>query len=179
MGGMTPQLDLSTWPAKPEAARLLGIGERTLDRQIKRTGAPEVRRRPRCDGRKPEPVCNPEDLARLLEARKRAVAVSSGGAADVTPVMALARSVDDGPAIARVLEAVASISRPIAGKVAVLPLYLTLKQASGYSGLSMALLQRLASAGGVLAVKDNGWKIQRAALDELGKNLVAFLESGQ
>ena len=75
---LTSPPDLSGWPSKLDAARLLGIGERTLDRQIARTGAPEIRMRPRNNGRKPEPVCNPEDLERLVAERKRAVPMPRG-----------------------------------------------------------------------------------------------------
>jgi len=70
---MTPQPDLSKWLSKFDAARLLGIGESTLDRRIKRTGCPEVRMRPRGNGLKPEPMCNPDDVARMMEESKRAV----------------------------------------------------------------------------------------------------------
>ena len=156
--------DLSGWPSKLDAARLLGIGERTLDRQIARTGAPEIRMRPRNNGRKPEPVCNPEDLQRLVAERKRAVLMPP---AEFTSTVALAHPVDDGPAIARVLEAVASIARPESANGARGPLWMTLKQAAAYTGLSMALLARLAQGGAVDAVKDNGWKFRRAGLDAL------------
>lgn len=171
MGGMTPQPeqiltsppDLSGWPSKLDAARLLGIGERTLDRQIARTGAPEIRMRPRNNGRKPEPVCNPDDLERLVAERKRAVPMPPAFASTV----ALANPVDDGPAIARVISAVARILGPPLEAIEARALFLTLKQASTYTGLSMALLARLAQQGAVDAIKDNGWKFRRAGLDAL------------
>jgi hypothetical protein len=162
-GILTSPPDLSGWPSKLDAARLLGIGERTLDRQIARTGAPEIRMRPRNNGRKPEPVCNPQDLERLVAERKRAVLMSP----EFSSAVALAHPVDDGPAISRVMSAVAKILGPSLEAVTARPLWLTLQQAAGYTGLSMALLVRLAQGGAVDAVKDNGWKFRRAALDVL------------
>ena len=157
---MTPQTDLSTWPSKFETARLLGIGERTLDRQIKRTGCPEIRMRPRDSGRKPEPVCNPEDVQRIISERNRAVPMP----AETSMAVALPLRPAEVPALARVFEAFGAIASRAPEPS---PLWLTLKQASVYSGLSMAILQRLASTRRVVAVKDNGWKIKRAALDGL------------
>ena len=66
---MTPQTDLSAWPSKAQAAERLGIGERTLDRMIARKHCIEMRMRPRADGRKPEVVCNPEDVQRVISER--------------------------------------------------------------------------------------------------------------
>lgn len=162
---MTP--DLSTWPSKFDAARLLGIGERTLDRMIKRTNRPEVRFRLRDKGRKPEPVCNPEDVQAMMDERKRAVVLP--------PETAVASRPPSYPAD-RVLEVMDRITQ--IGHAPEQPaLWLSLKAASKYSGLSMALLQRLASSGnGVVAIKDTGWKFQRASLDELGEQLVGFLD---
>lgn len=155
---MTP--DLSTWLSKFDAARLLGIGERTLDRMIKRTNRPEVRFRLRDKGRKPEPVCNPEDVQAMLP-----------------PETAVASRPPSYPAD-RVLEVMDRITQ--IGHAPEQPaLWLSLKAASKYSGLSMALLQRLASSGNgvwVVAIKDTGWKFQRASLDKLGEQLVGFLE---
>ena len=162
---LTSPPDLSTWPSKLDAARLLGIGERTLDRQIARTGAPEIRMRPRNNGRKPEPVCNPEDLQRLVEERKRAVLM----APEFASTVALAHPVDDGPAISRVISAVARILGPPLEAIEARALFLTLKQASIYTGLSMALLVRLAQQGEVDAIKDNGWKFRRAGLDAMNE----------
>jgi hypothetical protein len=166
---MTPQPDLSKWLSKFDAARLLGIGESTLDRRIKRTGCPEVRMRPRGNGLKPEPMCNPDDVARMMEESKRAVVMPRETAVQFRP--SFSSEVDQ---VLRVIDHVA-IRAPENPA-----LWLSLKAASAYTGLSMALLQRLASSGvGVLAVKDNGWKFQRASLDELGEELVGFLESGR
>jgi hypothetical protein len=165
---MTPQPDLSKWLSKFDAARLLGIGESTLDRRIKRTGSPEVRMRPRGNGLKPEPMCNPDDVARMMEESKRAVVMPPETAVQLRqPVYPADRALE-------VMDHIAQIGRAPENPA----LWLSLKAASAYSGLSMALLQRLASSGvGVVAVKDNGWKFQRASLDELGEGLVGFLES--
>ena len=163
---MTPQPDLSSWPSKPEAARLLGIGERTLDRQMARTGLPEVRMRPR-DGRKPEPVCNPEHVQEILQRRNRTVLMPSQTASAAVAVRP--PDVSSAGPLSEILlrsfgatfQAVATAPRPADA------LWLTLKEASRYSGLSMALLQRLAATGRLGAIKDNGWKFRRAALDSL------------
>lgn len=143
--------DLHGWLPKPEVARLLGMGERTLDRMIKLKGYPEVRMRPR-DGRKPEPVVRPEDVKQMLAGRKVTVVMPGDSPAS----MALA--VQDFSGIARVFDALASV------KPREWPMWMGLKVASEYTGLSMAFLQRLCAAGRILSVKDNGWKINRRAL---------------
>jgi hypothetical protein len=176
--------DLSTWPAKPEAARLLGIGERTLDRMVKLKGYPEVRMRPR-DGRKPEPVVNPDDLRQMLAGRHITAVMPPESAASVALAELAARPVNgptpeevvQGAGIARVLKALAGVVLPsLEAARDDRRLWLGLKMAAQYSGLSMVLLQRLCAAGRILAVKDTGWKIQRRALDELGENLAVFLK---
>jgi hypothetical protein len=177
------------WPPKWEAAKLLGIGERTLDRQISRSAFPEVRMRVRSNGRKPEPVVNPEDLKTMLAKRNRAVVMpadKSDAAAPAAWAALAMREAGINPeqvvqqaGMARVLNALgfphtASSVFPVRQEPR---LWLGLKAAADYSGLSMALLQRLCAAGCILAVKDNGWKIQRAALDEMGENLAGFLDA--
>ena len=167
---MTPELDLSSWPSKPEAAKLLGISERTLDRMVKLKAYPEVRLRAR-KGLKPEPVVNPDDVARMMEEGKRAVVMPRETALQLRP------PVDDSAGIARMLGALATVVLPsLEAAKDKERLWLNLKQASEYSGFSMALLQRAASRGLIEAVKDNGWKIRRAALYSLDREKVLTLE---
>jgi len=52
---------LSDWYPEEEAARRMGMSTRTLRRMSARKVGPERRLRPR-DGRKPEPVYNPQDV---------------------------------------------------------------------------------------------------------------------
>ena len=174
---MTPELDLSSWPSKPEAAKLFGISERTLDRMVKLKAYPEVRLRAR-KGLKPEPVVNPDDVARMIEdlsswpsKGKRAVVMPRETALQLRP------PADDSAGIARMLGALATVVLPsLEAAKDKERLWLNLKQASEYSGFSMALLQRAASRGLIEAVKDNGWKIRRAALYSLDREKVLTLE---
>lgn len=148
-------LNLATWPSKAEAAKLLGISERTLDRMIKLRSYPEVRMRPR-PGLKSEPVVNPDDVQRLLDGRQvtAVMPTATGGAVEMfTAAFMRGFELAAGQGVAPVPRAPDK-------------LWLTLKEASSYAGLSMALLQRLASKGRITALKDNGWKIHRRSLDE-------------
>jgi hypothetical protein len=102
-------LDISTWPSKPEAAKLLGIGERTLDRMVKLKGYPEVRLRAR-DGRKPEPVCKPEDVQFMLASRRITTVIPAN-----SPSSSALAVRSEPPDLVRALEALVTIMRWAAG----------------------------------------------------------------
>jgi hypothetical protein len=164
---MTPnhyQVDLSLWPSKAQAAEALNISERTLDRRLIACKRIETRMRPRSDGRKPEVVCNPEDVRALFAERKGAVVMPARTAVSFPPQLPAYAGLNV-QELARTVQSVMAIAMP--AKVDTSKLWLTLKEASAYSGLSMALLQRLARDGAVQAVKDNGWKFRRYGLDSL------------
>jgi hypothetical protein len=107
----------------------------------------------------------------MMEDGKRAVVMPRETALQLRP------PVDDSAGIARMLGALATVVLPsLEAAKDKERLWLNLKQASEYSGFSMALLQRAASRGLIEAVKDNGWKIRRAALYSLDREKVLTLE---
>lgn len=154
---MTP--DLSLWLTEPEAAARLGISERTLSRKHERSGFPARALRP-VPGRKPVPVYSPDDVATLEQSAN----VPTVLPASVPALRAGAQS----EALAR-FDAVwfSFLDRlGVAQRTDAVPrLWLTVKEAAAYSGLSQAMLYRLCNDGRIVAVKDNGWKIRRDALD--------------
>ena len=166
-------IDLSTWLTNPEAAARMGISERTLDRRCAAGEGPERRNRPR-PGLKPEVVNNPDDVERLatpkphvmpdpdlpadwgsLVPRPQTTAVAPRpSSADVLPAL-LDR-------VAGAVEWWLAETRP-----APLALYLTLPQASAYTGLSVAFLRRLIRTGKLPVIRDRSLKARRLDLDNL------------
>lgn len=160
--------DLSTWYPKPEAARRMGISERTLDRRCESGSGPERRERPR-PGLKPEPVYNPDDVERLATPKAHVMPADVAIPVDERSPVPVARpsSPDLLPALLdRVGSAVESWlaeTRPPVPPA----LYLTLPQASAYTGLTVALLRRLVKAGKLAAIRDRAVKVRRADLENL------------
>lgn len=160
---MSEQDVLSTWLTTPEACARLGISERTLDRKV---AARQIERRNRpAEGRRPIPVHNPEDIARLIAREPaveimRAIAPSVGGeinvAANLTarPAPAVDQIV---PLVVGLLE---SIPRPPRA-------WMTIVEASAYSGLSKAALRRLVKDGALPGLRDGAMKVRKVDLDEL------------
>jgi hypothetical protein len=143
----TTETALLDWPTIPAAAARLGVSERTLERRIA-AGEIETRGRRR-PGKRPETVCQPGDIARLMP--------PAHVASNKTALQPAQRPEMDGW---RMMTAVAALSSRRTGKS-----WLTLKEARDTSGLSVRLLRRLISAGEVQAIRDGAWKIDRASLE--------------
>jgi excisionase family DNA binding protein len=154
-------LDLSGWITKPDAARSLGISERTLDRRCDAGEGPERRERSRT-GMKPEPVFNPDDVERLAAPRAHVMPAQS---AALSP-LPIPTSAD---ALSMVLDRIAAAVENRLGEARPEPLalYLDLRQASDYTGLSLAFLRRLIADGKLPAVRDRAIKVARRDLDNL------------
>lgn len=159
---MSTGIDLSAWMTKAEAAAILGCSERTLDRLTAAGVGPERRLRPR-QGAKPEPVYNPEDVERLAPAAAPAVVPYNG------PVNGHAAPQLSNPAetgFALLVSAMQTLADRV-GPRRPLAAFLTIKEASAYSGLSQAFLRRLVREGALPAVRDVAIKVRRADLDNL------------
>lgn len=165
---MSTGIDLSAWMTKAEAAAILGCSERTLDRLAAAGMGPERRLRPR-QGAKPEPVYNPADVERLAPAAAPAVVFGPpdphhflrGGA---PPLPATRPTANAG------VELLVSAMQTLADRVGPrrpMAAFLTIKEASAYSGLSQAFLRRLVRSGTLPAVLDGAIKVRRADLDNL------------
>jgi hypothetical protein len=153
--GAAPTLDLSAWLTKAEAGRRLGVSERTLDR-MKFRGGPERRNR-QAPGRRPEVVYNPVDIERLTQPAPTVIEQPH------LPPQQLATRPQSGPgwdALAANFSTLARLFPATAGK-----LFLTVPEASLYSGLSEAFLNLAIETGVLPAVSDGEWKVRRADLD--------------
>jgi excisionase family DNA binding protein len=159
-------VDLSTWIPKAEAAGRLGISERTLDRRCDAGTGPERRERPR-PGLKPEPVYNPDDVERLAVPKTHVMPnglpVASGEAIQLASYAAeqicLRQLADVWLMEAKSVPPVPPLLPPA--------LYLTLPQASAYTGLTVTLLRRLIQAGKLTAIRDRTMKVKRTDLDNI------------
>jgi hypothetical protein len=138
---------------KRDAAKQLGISEGTLDRKLydlqiecQQVAVP---------GRRPPVVIPTADFERVN--------------ADMIPVEAAPMAEESTALTVRPLrptqELVALLRTSL--QAPSLPLYLDLRGASLYSGLTQAYLRRQIDAGTLKAVKDVGWKVSRHDLDRL------------
>src|SRR5262249_45676787 len=138
---------------KRDAAKQLHISERTLDRKLsdlhiecKQVTVP---------GRRPLVIIPAADFERVK--------------AEMIPVEA-APTAEENTALAvrppRRPQELAAMLRPSL-QPPPLPLFLDLRAASLYSGLTQAYLRRQIDTGALKAVKDVGWKVSRHDLDRL------------
>ena len=161
------EIDVSQWPTLDEAAAQLQTSPRTLQRQHRR-GMLELRKRPR-SGRKPENVCNPADLERLQATAyvlpPETPPKTTNGIATRVPRAGSTRLSES------ILERLALALPPPAGCPAVpldRKLWLTLEEASAYSGFGRSVLERGIADGQLTAEKRGprrAWIVQRASLE--------------
>lgn len=154
--------DLSSWLTKAETCERLGISPRTLDRRCEDGTGPQREDRPRT-GKKPEAVYNPDDVERLSAPKPHVMAENS--ALMPRPVPAPQSS----EVLPLLLDRIALAVERRAPEPAPIPpaLYLTLPQASAYTGLTMAFLRRLIKEGQLQAVRDVSLKMRKIDLDNL------------
>ena len=156
---LSDQLD--DWKTQAEAAKILNCSEKTVGRMAVQKKIERVLRR--VPGRKPMPVFNPDDIeAMRAEAaqpkpfpvrerggEKALVPRSRQGGVDLLAQL-LADRISPAPAV------------PVEQKV-----FLNLKEAAEYSGLSKAWLMREMKSGKIKAIKTGGWRIRRSDLLQL------------
>jgi excisionase family DNA binding protein len=166
----TVSVDLSSWYPQSEAAELLGVSEKTLERMVKKGTGPECQKRRR-PGRKPENVYNPGDVDALVAAAGRTVFSASSR---IGMPAAVATRQPDGipPALAAVLglfEKLAGMAVRSRQELAAPAgaIWLTIPQAAAVSGLSQPFLRRCVKRGELRAVRDRAVKVRRADLDNL------------
>jgi excisionase family DNA binding protein len=151
-----------TWLTKDEVMKMTGMSERTVERRV-RDG--DLRREYRSvPGRKSTPFFHPDDVEKLVNKTRNPVVLKS---VPRRPTKDLVRQggVKGVPAKTSpsrlLLPASIPPSMPIEKK-----LYLSLAEASLFSGLSKAFLRRLIEEKRLPAVKDKGYKIRRVALEQ-------------
>ena len=155
---------LDDWFTKSQAAALLQVSEKTIER-LARKGEihRETRKRP---GVRPSPVYSPEDLDRVKTAQVPQVVVMPPQA-EAGGVPALAPRVDL-PSFLQSLVTGADV--PLRDK-----LFLTVKEAVRFSGLPESTIRRLLRSGKLPGFKAGGWRIRRVDLEELGCTQIADL----
>ena len=149
---------LDDWFTKSQAAGLLQVSEKTVERlarkgEIRR----ETRKRP---GVRPSPVYSPEDLDRVKAAQVPQVVVMPPQA-EAGGVPALAPRALELPSFLQSLVSGADV--PLRDK-----LFLTVKEAVRFSGLPESTIRRLLRSGKLPGFKAGGWRIRRVDLEELG-----------
>jgi hypothetical protein len=148
--------DFSTWPTKQEArSQLGGVPERTFDRWLSEHNVRVAHRK--VTGRRPVPVVDPAGVT-LLQREMMAPAPTLPAAQDSAGLPA---RIDIPPQWREM--AATLFSRLSAPQQ---PLFLGLKDAALYSGLSETLLKRLVHDGAIFGFdRDGGYKISRKSLD--------------
>jgi excisionase family DNA binding protein len=184
-------IDLSTWYPKSEAAAVLRISERTLERMTTAGKGPECKLRQRA-GRKPEPVYNPADVDALRAAAERphvmsalspigprqpAVQEAGHQDGDIPQGLAIALGLMEGLLRMAQRPLLEAGRAPETAARAHDKLWLTIDEAAKYSGLSGAFLRRCVQQGKLPAVRDRAVKVRRVDLDNL--DLVSRLSESQ
>ena len=156
---VTDQLD--DWKTQAEAAEILKCSQKTVGRMAAQKKIQRVLRR--VPGRKPMPVFNPDDIEaiRAETAEPKAFPVKERGEEKALAHVPRQRGVD---LLAQLLADRISPARsvPVEQKV-----FLNLKEAAEYSGLSKAWLMREIKSGNIKAIKTGGWRIRRSDLEQL------------
>jgi excisionase family DNA binding protein len=151
---------LADWPSKAEVAERLGMHTKTIDRAINRGEIQQAYRR--VAGRRPMPVLNPEDVAKLEAATVQPQPYIMSGEQTGTMALAAPRvSAGSLPALVELLQAASARPAP-------LPLFLTVDQAAEYTGLPGATVKAFLRDETLPAIKTGrGWRIRRSDLDKI------------
>jgi excisionase family DNA binding protein len=146
------------WLTKQEAARIIGISERSVERLVQ---SGKIRQRYlRVAQRRPIAILSPDDVETIrqetiakippplveTEGDSKALATRPTKGTDINALMAA-------------LTATQARQEP--------KLFLTLREAATYSGLTVAYLRRLVDNGKLDAIKDRGTKVRRTDLQKL------------
>ena len=150
-----PDDPLKDWLTKTEAAAFLRVSEKTIERlatkgHLRRT----TRKR---HGVRPLPVYNPDDLQKVKDSQTAQVQVVPQAEAGQT--QALAPRVDL-PSFLQSLVNGADV--PLRDK-----LFLSVKEATRFSGLPESTIRRLLRSGKLPGVKAGGWRIKRSNLEQV------------
>ena len=159
-------LDLKDWPTIPQTAQILGISERGVYRK-EEAGKIEIRKRPRGPGRKPENVCNPDDVDKL--AAPKAHVLGSGAEVPLPPTR---------PPVMFDLSPIAlALERVLLARMPALPPppapepkpIMTAAEAAERLGVTEKLVIRLVSKGAWPGFRDHDkvWKLRTRDLDNL------------
>ena len=156
------QEPLDAWKSKAEAAQIIGCSPKTIERLATQNKIQKAMRR--IPGRKATPVYHPDDIEAIR-----------AGTAQLEPFQVGARETAEGLAPARRNSGVDLLLQLLSNSGASAPaataprhkLFLTLKEAADYSGMSRGWLLGKIKAEELPAVKAGGWKIRRSDLEQI------------
>jgi len=169
-------ISLAEWPNEAQAAAMLGTSVKTIIRYAD-AGRIETQKRPR-PGKKPENVCNPRDIERLMPQAHVMPAEAVNGTAVARLPTEPSKALDPVPVLS-IIRAIATAIETERKIVQMPKLWLSLDEAVEYSGLAKSDLLFVCRESfraqekcyeqplpGTLVVrKSRGWKIQRASLE--------------
>lgn len=157
---MTPQPEYHDWPTKAEVVQALKgtLTLRTLERKIEK-GELRTALRP-VPGRRPLVLINPDDVA-AMAGERRAALVPVGSVNMDTPDSLARRffaQFSDG--------ALATVAASTPGRVDLkTKIYLTMKEAMEFTGLTKTVLMDGIQRGAIVAIKSGGWRLRRESLE--------------
>lgn len=156
------QEPLEDWKSKAEAAQILGCSPKTIERLAAQKKIQKAMMR--IPGRKATPVYHPDDIE-AIRAGTAQLEPFEGGEPKPDAALAPARRNSGVELLLQLL------SNPgAATPAATAPrhkLFLTLKEAADYSGMSRGWLLGKIKAEELPAVKAGGWKIRRSDLEQI------------
>ena len=159
---MSQEQQLDAWKSKTEAAQILGCSLKTIERLATQKKIQKAMRR--IPGRKAKPVYHPGDIE-AIRAGTAQLEPFQGGEHEPAAALAPARRNSGFELLLQLL----SNSGPVT-PAATAPrhkLFLTLKEAVDYSGMSRGWLLNKIKAGELHAIKAGGWKIRRSDLEKV------------
>jgi len=141
--------DVSKWPTEYQAADAIGVSVRTLQRYAE-AGKIEIRPRPR-QGKKPENVCNPRDVDRLLPAAHVMPADEPEPPAKPTEAMVRANGKPTFDVLGALIALVTQQQKLLAAPEP--KPWLTLDEAAEASGLTAAFIRRQIAEAKIAATR--------------------------
>ena len=157
----SPTDHLNDWKTLEEAAEILKCSKRTILRMAEQKRIQRVLRR--VPGRKPMPVFNPSDIEAI---RTKTVEIEPFPVAKEVERQALAPQTRQ-----RGIDLLAQLFNERSAAAPRVPLerkiFLTLIEASEYSGMPKSWLLQKIKQNELTAIKARGWRIRRSEIDNL------------
>jgi excisionase family DNA binding protein len=165
-----PKPNFSNWLTKQQAADAIGVSTKTVETLAKEKRLQQAYRKRTETGAKIR-VFNPDDVAALRKERNPdAEPFVLQAQMPVTSLLAPASPAGlRSPVFDQVLQAIAAAARSNQSEVRIVDrLYLSIIDASQYSGLPQSHLRRLIAVKKLPALKTgSGWRIRRKDLDKI------------
>ncbi len=175
--------DYSTWLTKQAAADAIGVSTKTIEQLAKDKQIEQAAWRPQNRGM-PRAVYQPDDVARIAAERRGEAApfvlppgvpppANGNGHRPVNALTIGTQALPSGEDVLRLVFALAQqrltsgSSGGSSSSERVEKPFVTIREASGMTGLTQAYLRRQVEAGTLPAIRDRGWRIRRKDLEAL------------